>query len=73
MNMLGGVAEGTADWYAADYYQQSPAVDPKGPGGGEKLVVRGGSAWSRPSMLRVSARDQAAPESGLPIGPEIGK
>jgi len=60
-DMLGGVAEWTADWYAADYYRQSPVVDPKGPEGGEKLVVRGGSAWSRPQMLRVSARDQAAP------------
>ncbi len=60
-DMHGNVAEWTADWYAGDYYRQSLAVDPKGPEGGEKLVVRGGSAWSRPSMLRVSARDQAAP------------
>ena len=61
-DMLGSVAEWTADWYAADYYRQSPAVDPKGPDAGDKLVVRGGSAWSRrTSLLRVSARDQAAP------------
>jgi formylglycine-generating enzyme required for sulfatase activity len=61
-DMLGSVAEWTADWYAADYYRQSPAVDPKGPDAGDKLVVRGGSAWSRgTAMLRVSARDQAAP------------
>jgi formylglycine-generating enzyme required for sulfatase activity len=61
-DMLGSVAEWTADWYAADYYRQSPAVDPKGPEGGEKLVVRGGSAWSRgTAMLRVSARGYAPP------------
>jgi formylglycine-generating enzyme required for sulfatase activity len=62
-DMLGNVAEWTADWYAADYYRQSPAVDPKGPDAGDKLVVRGGSAGSRPSMLRASARDQSAPGS----------
>ncbi len=61
-DMLGSVAEWTADWYVADYYRQSPVVDPKGPDAGDKLVVRGGSAWSRrTSLLRVSALDQAAP------------
>jgi len=65
-DMLGNVAEWTADWYAADYYGQSPGIDPKGPDAGVKLVIRGGSTWDRPSMLRVSARDQAAPSYAHP-------
>jgi sulfatase modifying factor 1 len=29
------------DWYAADYYANSPRANPKGPASGEKRVVRG--------------------------------
>src|SRR6202022_4406035 len=33
-DMLGNVAEMVSDWYANDYYAQSPAVDPQGPESG---------------------------------------
>jgi sulfatase modifying factor 1 len=38
---LGVNGEWVNDWYAADYYENSPSENPKGPTSGEKRVVRG--------------------------------
>jgi len=40
-DMEGNVWHWCADWYAADYYLRSPAVDPQGPDRGTLRVVRG--------------------------------
>lgn len=44
-DMTGNVCEWCSDWYAADYYKNSPKIDPKGPDKGTHKVLRGG-AWN---------------------------
>lgn len=43
-DMSGNLWEWCNDFYAVDYYSQSPPTDPKGPDSGQTKVVRGG-AW----------------------------
>jgi formylglycine-generating enzyme required for sulfatase activity len=43
-DICGNVWEWCNDFYKVDYYQESPANDPRGPDSGETKVVRGG-AW----------------------------
>ncbi len=61
-----GLWEWTADWYSADYYENSPAVNPKGPASGEFRVLRGGGYRSDPNSMRCwnrgSSRPKAAPD-----------
>ena len=57
MDMAGNVVEIVADFYAADYYAMSPAMDPKGPASGEHYVGRGGGYKSTAIWQRTSARD----------------
>ncbi|SQH13300.1 formylglycine-generating enzyme family protein [Providencia heimbachae] len=40
-DMMGNGQDWTNDWYAADYYEHSPTINPKGPEQGEEKVVRG--------------------------------
>lgn len=44
-DLMGNVAEFTADWFDENYYSISPNINPLGPSIGEYKVVRGGSFY----------------------------
>jgi formylglycine-generating enzyme required for sulfatase activity len=54
--MSGGVWEWTRDWYDAEYYTHSAAVNPTGPESGTEKVLRGGSWADCAEVLRASFR-----------------
>ncbi len=61
-DFTGNVAEWCADWFAPDFYGQSPVKDPSGPGQGKERVYRGG-AWNDPADgLEAARRKHAAPD-----------
>jgi sulfatase modifying factor 1 len=55
-DMLGNVAEWCNDMYAKDYYQHSPAENPRGPASSNLYVLRGGAWNSGNEVLRSSYR-----------------
>ena len=61
-DMLGNVAEWCSDAYSADYYHDSPADDPFGPGTQSgKRVSRGAAWWDRPAAARCATRVGLSP------------
>jgi iron(II)-dependent oxidoreductase len=50
LDMAGNLWNWTNDWYADDYFQNSPTNNPQGPSSGEYKVIKG-SDWG----MRVSA------------------
>lgn len=69
LDMTGNVVEWVLDWYAAGYYQKSPAANPTGPASGEQRVLRGGS-WDEQTdyQVRVTFRYTQPPDDSLDDG-----
>jgi len=65
-DMTGNVCEWTTDYYAGDYYANSPIDNPQGPERGRFKIIRGGGWHSGPSCVRVDFRN-AIPGGWLDI------
>ncbi len=55
-DMLGNVSEWVQDWYAPNYYAQSPATNPTGPDSGSYRVYRGGCWFDAEKYCRPALR-----------------
>lgn len=61
-DLYGNAWEWTQDWYAPDYYSNSPADNPQGPPNGIKRVRRGGSFHCPVHLVRPGYRAPELPD-----------
>ena len=63
LDMAGNAFEWTADWYDANYYQNSPAENPPGPESGTVRVVRSSGYDSKPEQVAITNRNSEDPQN----------
>ncbi len=61
-DMHGNVMEWCSDWYASDYYVNSPTSDPEGPQLGSFRVSRGGGWFNFAWFCRSACRSSLTPD-----------
>jgi formylglycine-generating enzyme required for sulfatase activity len=64
-DMHGNVEEWMQDWFGADYYSDSPGVNPPGPGSGTGKVIRGGDWHGHAEDCRSASRRSQHPDRPL--------
>ena len=69
LDMAGNAWEWVNDWWAEDYYSDSPYLNPTGPTSGTYKVLRGGDWYDNWLPLRAADRNYSRPDShGYDIG-----
>jgi formylglycine-generating enzyme required for sulfatase activity len=65
-DMSGNVWEFCNDWYAENYYENSPSENPTGPSHSYHRVKRGGSFKNEAAQCRVTNREKSVPGYSQP-------
>ncbi len=62
MDGAGNIMEWVEDWYAENYYQESPASNPPSPEHGVYRVLRGGGYTTSGGDFRITSRSKMVPD-----------
>jgi formylglycine-generating enzyme required for sulfatase activity len=65
LGLAGNVWEWVADWYDGNYYERSPIQNPLGPEVGDMKVLRGGSWYNVPDIMRGALRGSNLPDTRI--------
>lgn len=64
-DIMGNAWEWTKDWYDAEYYFESPRMNPQGPNSGKLKIPRGGGWMNASECVRVADRNGFAPDFSI--------